>query len=100
VAQVIPPSALKSRKGPHGIAVGSGQERDPGTQDGDKAAKEDYFAAVLAKEILSQFQFALIETDVAAVGCQKMRQFGCGKMEHVNCAFFISPPTYKRCLLF
>ncbi len=110
------PERVEEQKGSPRHAVSSGQERGPGTQDGDKAAKEDYFAAVLAEEILSQFHFALIETDVAAiaaqqtiatfapnpvaVGCQKMRQLGCGKMEHVNCAFFTSPPTYKRYLLF
>jgi len=27
---------------------------------------------------------------------QKMCQLGCGKMEHVNCAFSISPPAFKR----
>ena len=166
------PERVEEQKGSPRHAVSSGQERGPGTQDGDKATKEDYFAAVLAEEILSQFHFALIETDVAAiaaqqtiatfapnpvaeiiaqncatgssrdhqcdreavgrssidsrdeehglarkgyahaldghkeqhrpvaVGCQKMRQLGCGKMEHVNCAFFTSPPTYKRYLLF
>jgi hypothetical protein len=34
-----------------------------------------------------------------AVGHHKMRQLRCGKMEHINCAFSISSPAFKRELL-
>lgn len=61
---------VEEQKGSPRHGVGSGQERGPGTQDGDKAAKEDYFATVLAEEVLSQFHFALIETYVGAKAAQ------------------------------
>jgi hypothetical protein len=52
------------QEGRPGHTIGPGQEGGPGTQDGNKAPKEDHFAAMLAKEILSQFHFALIDAKV------------------------------------
>src|SRR5260370_3617150 len=65
------PQCLEEQEGCPRHAVGSGQERGPGTQDGDKAPKEDHFAAMLAEEILPQFHFALIEAQLTTVAAQQ-----------------------------
>src|SRR5260370_36282337 len=65
------PQCLEEQEGCPWHAVGSGQERGPGTQDSDKAPKEDPFAAMLAEEILPQFHFALIEAKVMTVAAQQ-----------------------------
>src|SRR5260370_32597559 len=65
------PQCLEEQEGCPWHAVGSGQERGPGTQDSDKAPKEDPFAAMLAEEVLPQFHFALIEAKVMTVAAQQ-----------------------------
>ncbi len=47
------------------------QEGCPGTQHSDEAPKEDDLAAMLAEQVQPQFQFALIEADVASVTAQQ-----------------------------
>src|SRR5205085_11111596 len=47
------------------------QERGPGAQHRNKAPKEDDLAAVLHEEVLSQFQLAFIQTNIATVATQE-----------------------------
>src|SRR5437868_4868669 len=65
------PKRVVEQEGSPWHAVGPGQERGPGTQEGDKAPKEDHFAAMLAEEVLPQFHFALVEAKVMTVAAQK-----------------------------
>src|SRR2546425_3224784 len=65
------PQCVVNQEGSPRHAVGPGQERGPGTQDGNKAPKEDHFAAMLAEEVLPQFHFALIEAKVMTVAAQQ-----------------------------
>ncbi len=51
--------------------MGSGQERGPHAQHRHKASEEDDCASAPAKEVETQFQLALVETDEVTVAAQQ-----------------------------
>ena len=57
---------IEEQKAVPGHTVCSGQEGGPGAEHGYEASKEDYFAAMFHKEVLSKLQLALVESNIAA----------------------------------
>jgi hypothetical protein len=65
------PRSIKEQKARPGHTVRAGQERGESAEHGNEASKEDHFAAMLQKEILSQFQSALFKANVATIATEQ-----------------------------